>query len=327
MPPGDEDSQEWILILPFQRYTSHHGGAHEVTRAHGQEMLANFSRQQTDLLFDVGHASVWDASAKAAGWSDGLEVREDGLWCKYPTWTSFAASAVEGREYRYISPAYRLEDVDTEGNAVGARLLSVALTNTPYLHDQLPAIVNSDVGAPDHDPATQLYMEREQLIQKLGLDADATDAQIDAKLEELTATPEPADDAKQSSKTGGGVSDSDLTAQVKALTSSVQAIADKLEAKEKAEEEADATEKAETLVSSAVQDGKILPKDKQAYLNSALHDYDGTKADLDAKKPGSEKPGRVKTSSEASGEKPKPSTSTSSRRARSYVDQALDAAD
>lgn len=320
MPPGDEESQEWILILPFQRYTSHHGGAHEVTRAHGQEMLVNFSRQQTDLLFDIGHASVWDASAKAAGWSDGLEVREDGLWCKYPTWTGFAASAVEGREYRYISPAYRLEDVDTEGNAVGARLLSVALTNTPYLHDQLPAIVSA-VGAPDHDPATQLYMEREQLIQKLGLEADATDDQIDAKLAELTAAPEEAAESKQSSQADAGLAD-----QVKALTSSVQAIADKLEQKEQAAADADAAEKAETLVSSAIEAGKILPKDKRAYLNSALHDFDGTKADLDAIKPGSVKPGRVVTSSEASGDKPKSSTSTSSRRARSYVDQALDAA-
>lgn len=42
-------------------------------------------------------------------------------------------------------------------------------------------------------------------------------------------------------------------------------------------------ERAENLVDKAVEDGKILPADKKVWVNNAIADYDGTKADLDAK--------------------------------------------
>jgi ATP-dependent Clp endopeptidase proteolytic subunit ClpP len=52
------------------------------------------------------------------------------------------------------------------------------------------------------------------------------------------------------------------------------------------------------LVNGAIADGKILPADKEVWLNNAKVDYAGTKAKLDAKEKNSALPGKIKVNEE-----------------------------
>ena len=76
----------------------------------------------------------------------------------------------------------------------------------------------------------------------------------------------------------------DLVEQVKTLNQKVTDM-----------ETSDQTDKVESLVNQAVEDGKILPAMKDVYLNSAKLDFEGTKAKLDAIQKNSAMPEKLTT--------------------------------
>ena len=298
---GDQ-APEWIRIVPIGLFPTHHDGPHEITADHVGEMFANFARTSTDVLVDLEHGSLWGES-RAAGWSDAVEVRDDGLYMRFPEWTPYGDTFVAAREYRYLSPVYQLTSVGKDGSERGARLISVGLTNSPYMDEgEVDPIRNSnptgsEPGDPNPTPTTMSEALRNRLIKLYGLAADATDEQIEAATEKAEADAEAAaaDEAKAKA-------DADAKAAEEAKADeTLQQRVDRLEKEAKDREKATTEAQVETLVNSAVQRGAILPADKDLYLNSARHDFGGTKAKLDAKLDNAALPGRVRVNSQRQG--------------------------
>lgn len=109
----------------------------------------------TQLPIDYDHKSDDPTQhaageAKAAGWIDGLQLRNGGteLWCK-PKWTRRAAEMISAGEYRFVSPYFLTNYLDkATGKKVGPTLKAAAITNRPFLEGMqeipAPAIAASD---------------------------------------------------------------------------------------------------------------------------------------------------------------------------------------
>lgn len=141
---GNEDDG-FIKIVPVGKFPNHPWGAHEITYAHIKQMADNLNNSETGILFDYGHESLWNSAAVAAGWSDpsGAEAREDGLYVKYPEFTANAGKMIQEKEYLYFSPVYKLSGENKDGTDSGSVLLSVGLTNTPFMDKEIDHIKNS----------------------------------------------------------------------------------------------------------------------------------------------------------------------------------------
>ncbi len=114
-----------------------------VDREHLRSALRYFERHYAangvDLVIDYHHASVvaplGGTTAPAAGWVRAMELRNDDteLWGKV-LWTAEAATAIESRRFRYLSPVLKFGAPDrVSGERVPMVIHSVALTNTPFL--------------------------------------------------------------------------------------------------------------------------------------------------------------------------------------------------
>jgi phage I-like protein len=315
---------EWVLVVPIGSFQNHHNGAHEVTREHVEQMAKNFAASSTDLLVDYDHASLYEGDTRAAGWSAEVRVTDAGLEMRMPEFTKAASQQIDDKEYRYFSPVYELESTGKDGAGRGARILSVAITSFPYFDEGEIDPIGNSASAQNPPTNPQPFMEREALIQALGLADDATDEQINEALAKAKAAPEPAPETAANSQAkpdgkakanSAAEGDDDPVAQ---LAAQVAELSEKLEAKEQAETEAGQKAKAEALVNSAIEAGKLLPSEKKAYVNSAVLDFAETKAELDKREKGSAMPQRVKVNSG--------STSTERRaagRGHAYLDKAL----
>ena len=117
-----------------------------VTDKRLQEMVNNFNVEGRYLLFDFDHNSLWGGESKAAGWGRSMRV-ENGRIIVEMEATPAGRAAIENKEYRYLSPVYETKRYHKSTGKIlkDWRMHSVALTNTPYLHE-LPAIINTANG-------------------------------------------------------------------------------------------------------------------------------------------------------------------------------------
>lgn len=148
-----------------------------VTDKHLQQMADNFVKEGRDLLFDYDHKCLGgflsEADSRAAGWGKSIRIDSGKLYVEMEP-TPRGKEMIESGEYKYLSPVYELERLDrvTGKKLKDWRLHSVALTNTPFLHE-LPAIKNME-GGPEVD----------ELLKALGAEDEAS-AMI--KLNEIKA--------------------------------------------------------------------------------------------------------------------------------------------
>ena len=158
-----------------------------------------------------------------------------------------------------------------------------AKTSEPTVYNRFKTYINNTVenkfktilNIPNGDGKMKFSPE---FLKKLGLDENATEADIEKAVEklEVAAPPEPP------SPPAPKESDSQPT---KALLARIEA----LEVDRKAEADKDA----ETLIDMAIADGKILPADKDAYVIFAKSDFTETKKKLDARAKNSALPGKT----------------------------------
>jgi hypothetical protein len=126
----------------------------EITRPMLAEVIANFrKRDSKELPVDYEHASEEPEVAAggpvpAAGWIKSIDDEPDAkgiLWGNVE-WTARAASMIQAKEYRYISPFIDPSVRDNKtGRPQGWTLTSCALTNKPVLQG-MPALVLSERG-------------------------------------------------------------------------------------------------------------------------------------------------------------------------------------
>lgn len=164
-----------ITVLPLG-YVVSSKGDFCVDEESFRAMKAQIAQRGVDLVVDYEHQTLKGCEAPAAGWVKELKL-EDGRITAKVEWTPRGAEYLKNREYRYLSPVVNVRKSDRK--AVG--LHSLALTNTPAIKGMTP-IVNSESFEGGQDT-----MDMQKLARLLGLDAEATEEQIEQALSAVMA--------------------------------------------------------------------------------------------------------------------------------------------
>ena len=148
-PPGDGDTgTKMSVIQVFRTGIWKHPiyGKFTITDDDLRAMVDNFKKYKklpTELVVDFEHMSaVGNQVSPAAGWVKDLEAR-DGKLLATVEWTDKAASMIKAKEYRFISPEWHMHAKDKEsGKDIGPMLLSIALTNRPFIEGMQPVMLS-----------------------------------------------------------------------------------------------------------------------------------------------------------------------------------------
>lgn len=249
---------EWVMLIPEGKFLGRDGrGPYQLD---ADAVLAAYNKAAIELPIDYDHQSL-EADAKAgpvpaAGWIKALEIRDGALWGRV-RWTARAAELIQAREYRYISPVFRVRS----GRII--EINGAGLTHYPNL--KLLPIAMAMKGA---------YMN-EEIMQKLQallkLPATATIEDVLAELQRLMERLQAAEAAAQSRQPDPAEW---------APMAQYKTVADEL-AKLQTEV---AAQKAEAAVTAAMSSGKLAPALKDWAIGYASRDPQGF-ADWVAKAP------------------------------------------
>lgn len=153
--------------------------------AHAERIAATTAayHRSNDMVIDYDHQTIFAAKdgvggqARAAGWSGKVFATESGVFAEVD-WNEAAASALDRKEYRYISPVFVH---DREGRPIF--VVNATLTNTPSL-DLLPAAASA---------FSQLIgvqsMNLSSIAKALGLGEDATEEEVLRAIANLNSAP------------------------------------------------------------------------------------------------------------------------------------------
>lgn len=145
-----------LVRIPVMMLGDWHQGpkAVPITGATIDQIVNNFSAQHVDVPLSYEHTIEHPLAAAgqpipAAGWLKELDAAPDanGVLWGWAELTAEARQLIQSQQYRYISPAYATQYPNHEtGKNQGATLLSVALTNRPFL--PMPAVKCSAAALP-----------------------------------------------------------------------------------------------------------------------------------------------------------------------------------
>ena len=136
-----------------------------------------------DMMIDYDHQAHYASEgagvqAKAGGWVKELSIEDDGIHATVE-WTAPAEAALAAREYRYVSPDFRVSRATREVT----RLVRVSLTNSPNL--DLPALASA--GATAGDDRTMTMISLAAVAAALALPGDPDEAAVMAAIGALKA--------------------------------------------------------------------------------------------------------------------------------------------
>lgn len=141
-----------------------------------EDVMSAYEEHGIDLPLDYEHAMVDPFSSPAdrvaAGWFR-LALRDGELWAEDVRWTPRAAQALRDREWRYISPAFRVDGEDEPMRV--RRLTNVAITNLPATKQLRPLVASMGGSAETQNPSEKHPMKT--LLKALGLGENATEAE------------------------------------------------------------------------------------------------------------------------------------------------------
>lgn len=275
---------------------------------HAEQVIAatNDWLKGAEAMIDYDHQSVFSAvegvggRAPAAGWIKRLVGEADGIYADVE-WTAAAAKALAEREYRYISPFFK---VDAASRKV-TRIVNAGLTNSPAL--DLPALASADLIATEKENPVTKMISIAVLASVLSLAATATEEDVLTSINGLKADKAKADAALAGVRTGLGL---DATAKLEELPVAASSIHARAEAGidatkyvPKANFDALQTqlatineERVVAAVEAGVAEGKIMPSLKDWVIEQAAGDmsvvasyvdkavaFDGDKKTVDGK--------------------------------------------
>lgn len=187
----------WIHIVPIGEFAHSSGVVQVVDRAAVDAMANKFNADKAQpnfpgVLIDYDHFSDDpDKPSAAAGWIDEVQSRADGLYAK-PRWTANGKTAVEGGDYRLVSPVFDRASATPLANREKLkrlrpmRLLKVALTNDPNLKGMVPLSNRAGTDAAADSPnQTDRTPKMKALATKLGLSAEASEDAVIAEVSKL----------------------------------------------------------------------------------------------------------------------------------------------
>lgn len=249
----------------------------------GRKLAAdlNAASAQNKFLFDYEHqtlnAEQNGQPAPAAGWATKFEWRDGvGLFALEVEWTERALAYIKAGEYRYISPVFAARK---NGSEV-LRVLHASLVNQPALAgmqdvaEKFAAKFLSDEPGSSSNP-TESSMKAIALL--LGLPADATEDQIAAKIQALTASV--AAGATEVTALKAKVTTADTT--VTALQTELNTLKASIAAGER-----------DALIEQALKDGKLAPAAKEWAKTLTIEALKGFIAVAPAITPGAQSGGK-----------------------------------
>jgi phage I-like protein len=167
-------------VLPAGTIEIEGDGAAFLDEQAATEIIAAFKARGNDMVIDYEHRTLDDVEAPAAGWIKALTWKPaDGLWATVE-WTKRAAEYLSNREYRYFSPVMLVR----EGRRTVAKLINVALTNSPRINHLQPIVSKWD---PNRLQINQEESGMKKIRELLGLAADADDAAVEAAVAGVVA--------------------------------------------------------------------------------------------------------------------------------------------
>lgn len=205
--------------------------------------------------------------APAAGFVVDVEVGDDGFVYGVVEWSETGRERVARGEYAYVSPVFYYEPTpDEQGRHRVLGYHSFALTNTPGIRFQKRIEAEADM--------------LERLRRTLGLGETATEEEVFQALEDL----------KTKAEVGRVALEVGMPAQpleLKATLLRLLAAQDALEELEKARQELARLrtealeEKAQALVRAALEEGRVLPHQREFWLMQARADLEATRKALE----------------------------------------------
>jgi phage I-like protein len=146
-----------------------------------KSIMAAYADHGVELAIDYEHQTFAAADngkpAPAAGWFK-PEARADGLWAVNVRWTDAASEMLRGKEYRYFSPTFEVDDKKRI-----TRLLPLALTNFPATKNLAPLVAASQVATPTAIAKEQNVMPNFAAL--IGLKDDAPEGEIEGRAASL----------------------------------------------------------------------------------------------------------------------------------------------
>lgn len=273
-------SNNEIQLLPAGRFRAQDGRPEDCPEGWyidadiAAMLIAAADARATPYVLDYEHQTLRAAKngqpAPASGWFKTLEWRDgEGLFATGVDWTAAAASHIEAKEYRFISPVFLY---DKEGRVTS--LINAALTNTPALDDMdevMLAAASLIAATTNEDSMMDELLE--QLRWFLGLPLSATKDDILAELKKLQLKIQDGDNTAAAS---GIDFISNLESRVAALTAQVEnpdpARFVTVEVMNEAINQARASgqeqiaqltlRQSDELITAALSDGRLLPAQK-----------------------------------------------------------------
>lgn len=125
----------WFCLVPVGEFPHDKSGLIQVCDSTAIQSMANSFNVGESILVDFDHES-WNADKRttAAGWIENLAARGEGLFGQVK-WSRAGLEAVQGGEYRFLSPVWLAADCEDLGNSRvrPRRLADAGLTNRPNL--------------------------------------------------------------------------------------------------------------------------------------------------------------------------------------------------
>ena len=207
-----------VMIAPYGQWSGMLDGK-EITQNVNKEAYENLADELAsnprEILVDLDHKSENPTEegqdTKAMAWASDLMSDDDGIYANFK-WTPAGVDSVAGRQYRYVSPTWILDNAGTP-----VKLLRIALTNRPNFTSLKP-ITNSQTEdknmenedkkedevkdvkevkevanevtpevTPEAEPVAEAEVTLEEVVAQLGLDAEATMADVSKAVADLQA--------------------------------------------------------------------------------------------------------------------------------------------
>ena len=275
---SDGKVASWIQVFKLGKF-KHFQGDFEIDDTFLGDLLTNFTDRDDNhgIPIDYNHAGLADGeTAKAAGWIEELEIRDDGLYARV-SWTPRAADFIKNDEFKFISPEFSVEGHEDEfGDMIdGPFLHAAALTNMPFLKGMKPVTLKKQ------QPKGGKKVMSEKIAKRLGLkevDEDGIIKKLDSIFKDIEATKL---DTEQLGELRGTLKlkeGDDILASVRTLMDEQKLKGEEvvaLKASVAKLAEKDATRDANEVVDKGMRSGKITPAMKEWATEYALKDAKG----------------------------------------------------
>lgn len=293
-----------VELAQTGEYLGHHQRPFSLARVHLEQMARN--AEGAPIVIDYEHATQLadlGTEVPAAGWISRVWVDDDTLYGEVE-WTDRAATMIDNDEYRFLSPVIDLDAVHPNtGEPIGAVLISVGLTNVPFIQGMEPvtnsqtastgaghalctlsptstqALRNSTARSSDSSEPTDTAMPDDTrstltaLKRKLkGIFNSASDDELDL-LDEARQAKQRADKLDTAKE--------ELEEQLSEAQEQIDTLTEKLSEAEATQQEQQ-QEQDQALLNSAVEKGKIKKADRDDWAERLEDNREATRALLNS---------------------------------------------